>query len=191
MSPAKLGVSWRARHGIMRAATVTQNNRRWEAAEEMRMGRFLGLAVLLCTSLGWSQSKPKLTLDEYFTYVGIRGVRISPDGNSVVVGTTRADWAQDKFRHDLWLVRNGSAPVLLTSAGEDSDPEWSPDGKWIAFLSDRPGGIAQLLGPTGGIETDERFHVGEVRTVEVDEMKGNGEKDCRCHKSTYGNSGDT
>src|SRR4051812_42266837 len=139
MSPAKLGVSWRARHGIMRAATVTQNNRRWEAAEEMRMGRrYLGLAVLFCASLGWSQSKPKLTLDEFFNYVGIRGVRISPDGNSVVVGTTRADWAQDKFRHDLWLVRTGSAPILLTSAGEDSDPEWSPDGKWIAFLSDRP-----------------------------------------------------
>lgn len=104
----------------------------------MRITRLAGLVVLLSVTLSWSQTKPKLTLDEFFDYVGIRAVRISPDGNSVVVGTTRADWAQDKFRHDLWLVRNGAGPILLTSAGEDSDPEWSPDGQWIAFLSDRP-----------------------------------------------------
>jgi dipeptidyl aminopeptidase/acylaminoacyl peptidase len=104
----------------------------------MRFGGRVGFVVLFLVSLGWSQAKPRLTLDEFFNYVGIHGVKISPDGNSVVVGTTRADWANDKFRHDLWLVRTGSAPILLTSAGEDSDAEWSPDGNWIAFLSDRP-----------------------------------------------------
>jgi dipeptidyl aminopeptidase/acylaminoacyl peptidase len=104
----------------------------------MRIGRFVGLAILFCASLGWSQAKPKLSLDEFFNYVGVHGVKISPDGNSVVVGTRRADWANNKFRHDLWLIRTGSAPILLTSAGEDSDAEWSPDGRWIAFLSDRP-----------------------------------------------------
>src|SRR5215475_15850557 len=103
----------------------------------IRIARWMGLAVLLIASTAWSQAKPKLTLDEFFNYVSIRSVKISPDGNSVIVGTSRADWANDKTRHDLWLVRIGSAPILLTSAGEDSDPDWSPDGKWISFLSDR------------------------------------------------------
>ncbi len=105
----------------------------------MRIGR-LGLivmAALLSVSPIFSQSKPKLTLDEFFNYVGIGAVRIAPDGSALVVSTRRADWAEEKFRSDLWLVHEGSAPILMTGAGEDSDPAWSPDGKWIAFLSDR------------------------------------------------------
>jgi dipeptidyl aminopeptidase/acylaminoacyl peptidase len=106
----------------------------------MRLGRLMlvGISVFLFVSWGWTQSKPKLTLDEFFNYVELRGVKMSPDGKAVVVGTVRADWAQEKFRNDLWLIREGDQPILLTSSGEDSRPEWSPDGKWIAFLSERP-----------------------------------------------------
>src|SRR5207248_1051830 len=39
---------------------------------------------------------------------------------------------------DLWLVREGSEPVLLTQSGQDGNAEWSLDGRWIAFLSSRP-----------------------------------------------------
>jgi dipeptidyl aminopeptidase/acylaminoacyl peptidase len=84
------------------------------------------------------QSKPKLTLDEFFNSVGFRSVEISPDGNSVVIETDRADWDQQIFRSDLWLYRDGGkALIQLTESGHDSEPKWSPDGKWIAFLSDR------------------------------------------------------
>ncbi len=140
---------WRncLQHTYNSRATPAVGRTQWGIGT-MRSTRLLLLAVLSLVSLGWTQSKQKLTLDEFFNYVGIRAVRISPDGNSVVVGTTRADWAQDKFRHDLWLVRDGSAPILLTSAGEDSDPEWSPDGHWIAFLSDRA--VPWTKTPAGG-----------------------------------------
>src|SRR5262249_19204058 len=40
------------------------------------------------------------------------------------------------FRTDLWLYRNGGV-IQLTQSGHDSEPKWSPDGKWIAFVSDR------------------------------------------------------
>ena len=86
-----------------------------------------------------AQSKPKLTLDEFFNSVDFTALEISPDGSSVVIGTERADWDQQVFRSDLWLYRDDGKGSLiqLTQSGHDSDPKWSPDGRWIAFLSER------------------------------------------------------
>jgi dipeptidyl aminopeptidase/acylaminoacyl peptidase len=104
------------------------------------------LAVVLgCASLAFAEGKPKLTLDEFFNSVSYSAVAISPDGSSVVIVTERADWDQKIFRTDLWLYRddakggssNGSSLIQLTQSGHDSEPKWSPDGRWIAFLSDR------------------------------------------------------
>ena len=95
------------------------------------------------------KAKPKLTLDEFFNYVSFDALEISPDGSSVVIGTERADWDQQIFRKDLWLWRDqkkndggnddgkSGSLIQLTQSGHDSEPKWSPDGKWIAFLSDR------------------------------------------------------
>ncbi|HYM78403.1 MAG TPA: S9 family peptidase [Candidatus Dormibacteraeota bacterium] len=96
--------------------------------------------VLSCALLASAQSKPKLTLDEFFNSVGFTAIEMSPDGGSIVIATERADWDQQIFRSDLWLYQDdGKAGSLiqLTQSGHDSDPKWSPDGKWIAFLSER------------------------------------------------------
>src|SRR5438309_11018783 len=101
--------------------------------------------VLLVFSLSvgtftFAQNKPKITLDEFFNAVSFSSVRLSPDGNSVVIGTERADWDRQIFSKNLWLYRNNAASgalVQLTQSGHDTDPKWSPDGRWIAFLSDR------------------------------------------------------
>ena len=83
-------------------------------------------------------SKPKLTLDEFFNSVSFPSVKVSPDGNSVVIETERADWEEQIFRKELWLYRTASASLTqLTQSGHDSSPQWSPDGRWIAFLSER------------------------------------------------------
>lgn len=96
--------------------------------------------VLSCTLTITAQSKPKLTLDEFFNSVSFPSLEISPDGRSVVIVAERADWDQQIFRKDLWLYhddgKSGSL-IQLTQSGHDSEPKWSPDGKWIAFLSER------------------------------------------------------
>src|SRR5579872_2570778 len=82
--------------------------------------------------------KPKLTLDDFFNSVNFPALEISPDGSSVAIAAERADWDQNIFRTDLWLYRDDSKTLIqLTQSGHDSDPKWSPDGKWIAFLSER------------------------------------------------------
>ncbi len=82
----------------------------------MRTHKTLFLAVMLMVATcslfvvaqSKPQSKPKLTLDEFFNSVSFPAVELSPDGNSVVIVAERADWDQQIFRSDLWLYRDDS-----------------------------------------------------------------------------------
>jgi dipeptidyl aminopeptidase/acylaminoacyl peptidase len=125
---------------------------------------FIGTFVFAAQSQ--TALKPKLTLDNFFNSVSFPALEISPDGHAVIIETTRADWEQQIFRHDLWLYReDGGGLLQLTQSGHDSDPQWSPDGKWIGFLSERktsgekgdeadskdePASQLYLISPTGG-----------------------------------------
>jgi dipeptidyl aminopeptidase/acylaminoacyl peptidase len=109
-------------------------------AAPMRL--FLCSLSLLCSSLvlpaqQTAQQKPRIAFDEFFNSVGIDSLDLSPDGNSVLVSTTRPDWPGKRWRKDIWLAKPGEPQRLLTQTGHESSPRWSPDGRWIAFLSDR------------------------------------------------------
>ncbi|HEX3352496.1 MAG TPA: prolyl oligopeptidase family serine peptidase [Terriglobales bacterium] len=107
----------------------------------IRKLRFLPLLLALTLASARAADHPKLTLDEFFDYVDFSGLGLSPDGQALVIATDRADWEQNIFRNDLWLYRDdgrGSGTLTqLTRSGHDSHPQWSPDGRWIAFLSER------------------------------------------------------
>jgi len=66
---------------------------------------------------------------------------ISPDGAWFLYSVSRMDTKEDKNHSDLWMERwDGSGNMQLTF-GKDgaSHPAFSPDGKYISFLSSRPG----------------------------------------------------
>lgn len=100
--------------------------------------RLTSLLLLLVVPAARSQ-KPPLALDDFFNSVEIRSLQISPDGHEVVIETVRPDWPGNRFRNDLWLYHDvgGGSLVQITQSGHDSGPQWSPDGRSIAFLSDR------------------------------------------------------
>jgi dipeptidyl aminopeptidase/acylaminoacyl peptidase len=114
-------------------------------------------SLLLLPLIARAADKPKLNIDEFFNSVAIAEVKIAPDGQSVVIGTERADWDQNIFRKDLWLYRDdgrgGGSLAQLTQSGHDTEPQWSPDGRWIGFLSERK--------TTGSAKSDDESAAGE------------------------------
>jgi len=117
---------------------------------------------LSCTVSILAQTKPKLRLDDFFNSVSFSSVELSPDGNSVVFATDRADWDQQIFRNDLWLYRDdGKTLIQLTQSGHDSDPKWSPDGKWIAFLSERK----NAAGKSDDSDSDSKDEVSQLYLI--------------------------
>jgi dipeptidyl aminopeptidase/acylaminoacyl peptidase len=61
---------------------------------------------------------------------------LSPDGGQAVVSVRYPDLETDQYAAHLWLVpTDGSAAARRISNGwRDTDPGWSPDGRWIAFV---------------------------------------------------------
>ncbi len=99
--------------------------------------RILLSAAILCVAAR-AQSKPAISLDEFMNASDVNEVRIAPDGSAVVMAVSAPDWQQKRFNEDLWLwSRKDGKLIPLTHSGHDSAPEFSPDGKYIAFLSDR------------------------------------------------------
>jgi dipeptidyl aminopeptidase/acylaminoacyl peptidase len=123
-------------------------------------------AIILTFNASLAADKPKLTLDESFNSVSFDSVKLSPDGHSVVIVTDRADWEENIFRKDLWLYKdNGSDAgtlMQLTQSGRDSNPEWSPDGRWIAFISERKAGSVKKSDSDDDSKEDE---TGEIYLI--------------------------
>ena len=78
---------------------------------------------------------------------------VSPDGRMAVVAVARPDLEADEYRSQLWAVpTDGSATARpLTAGHRDSAPAFSPDGRWLAYLSAESGGRPQVwVLPTAG-----------------------------------------
>ena len=87
-------------------------------------------------------------------YARIGSARLAPGGQFAVCDLTRHDPQNDLTTTSLWLIdmKSGGARQLTRTSGSDSSPAWSPDGKRIAFLSDRCGAKQVFLLPIDGGE---------------------------------------
>ena len=90
--------------------------------EPKYMKKFLlaALAAFLCVSV-FANETPRW----------LRQNAISPDGNTVAF----------VYQGDIWLVpaSGGEAKQLTTNPAHDTEPRWSPDGKYVIFASYREG----------------------------------------------------
>lgn len=99
--------------------------------------------VVVACALVWSIAVPAgakpLDAEALWQLQRLASPAISPDGKLAVVAVTRYEVPEDKGITNLWLVPTdgGAARPLTTHAGSDSGPVWSPDGRYIAFVSRR------------------------------------------------------
>ncbi len=88
--------------------------------------------------------------------------RVAPDGTRVAVVVSKADKESLKYQSHIWLVpTRGGTPIQFTQGKhQDSHPRFSPDGKTIAFLSDRSGSAEIWTIAVDGGEARQLTHLG-------------------------------
>jgi dipeptidyl aminopeptidase/acylaminoacyl peptidase len=101
----------------------------------------LSCAAISQSSVATSLKSP--TIDQSLEMYNVSSPKISPDGRRVVYEQTRTNWDANAFETDLWIadVGTGERHLLSTTGHSCNSADWSPDGKWIAFASDRPGSL--------------------------------------------------
>ena len=99
-------------------------------------------AVILSFGAGsraFSAEKRLLKVDDLFEIKDVNDPQISPEGDWVAYTVRRPDLKADKSDTDIYMTRwDGQETVrVTTSKGAETTPRFSPDGRWLAFLSSR------------------------------------------------------
>src|SRR5438132_8449576 len=98
------------------------------------------------TAVSRSAPPRPFSLDDVLHVRDVRDPEISPDGAWVAYTVSTPDTSEDRNKSAVWMAKwDGTRNVRLTTskAGENT-PRWSPDGRWLAFLSSRDDEHTQL-----------------------------------------------
>jgi dipeptidyl aminopeptidase/acylaminoacyl peptidase len=140
----------------------------WRLAPLCLLGGWLALQPARAPAAEARGGPRLLGVDDYFAIADVDDPQISPDGYWIAYTVTTASLDDDDTRSRIWMVpAAGGSPVPLTDPDQDSSsPRWSPDGRFLAFLSSRGGDDADV--PTqvwtlfrGGGEAVQRTHTAQ------------------------------
>ncbi|MFZ3258868.1 MAG: DPP IV N-terminal domain-containing protein, partial [Candidatus Acidiferrales bacterium] len=123
------------------------------------------LAIILLPGLAAAQSDSSApsvpSIQQAMEMKSAFNPQISPDGRFVAYQLTHTDWDENAFVQQIWIAVPSTGQTYPLTEGKKSstDPTWSPDGKWLAFLSSRESDLPDakkdtaqlyLISPDGG-----------------------------------------
>ena len=102
----------------------------------------LVLTVIATTAL----AQRPITFDDLSAMVRIGAPHLSPDGRWIAYDASTIDLAANVRRSAIWLMpaAGGTARKITEGTKQDEGPAWSPDGKTLAYVSNRDGATKQI-----------------------------------------------
>src|SRR5258706_12122968 len=116
-----------------------------------RFSRSAVCAYFLAVFLPSTASGATPTIDQLLSLKSVSRPRISPDGRFVSYEVTETDWKENAYVAHLWLAdtQTGRSFQLTHGKKASDNAQWSPDGRWLAFLTDRESGAIAALSEKG------------------------------------------
>jgi len=96
-------------------------------------------ALVLCARPAAADGLRPFTVDDMWAVKRVGSPAVSPDGETVAFTVSVYDMEENRGNADVWIVptAGGSPRRLTTHKASDGSPDWSPDGKRIAFVARR------------------------------------------------------
>ncbi len=99
------------------------------------------LIIIGCISLCVTKAQQRnYSPKDFLRTIDISSPQVSPDGKWVAYTLTKVDTAKDAYTQDIWMVSwDGKDNIQLTATADEDEytPRFSPDNKYISFLSSR------------------------------------------------------
>jgi dipeptidyl aminopeptidase/acylaminoacyl peptidase len=110
-----------------------------------------GVLVFCAAAAAAPLSTP--TIDQSLSMKSVSGAQISPDGRHVAYVVRQTNWEENEFIQQIWIAQTATGERYQLTSGKKSStaPQWSPDSRRLAFVSDRDGKRQiYLIAPGGG-----------------------------------------